>query len=289
MNPGFTLRSKTPARKKPVLFDASGIALQREKEKGPAWRRKPPVSLTDEEFHAVLEIANKRRFRDLVMIVVTYWHGLRASELVNLRRCDFNLEVGEILIRRGKGSEGGWWALQEHEDPLQNERALVKQWLEHSHEYGEKGGSKRGYRARRTAAPSVSGVPRLTDGPSLTNGAPFTQDNAKRQQSSQNVAFSSEDPNPRVFPVHRCHFWKLVNRYARQAGLPARKCKTHAIKHTIAKHLIRAGVPVNDVMEWMGWTSLSTPMWYMRADVEELSDRIGRAIRSRSHAAARLK
>jgi integrase/recombinase XerD len=219
--------------------------LRPEKQKGPGWRRKPPVSLSDEEFLAVLRLARERRIRDHVMIVVTYWHGLRASELVDLRESDFNLEVGEILIRRGKGSEGGWWALQEHEEPLLNERALVKDWLAHRHEYGEKGGAR------------------------------------KRQQSNQNVAFSPADPNQRVFPVHRCHFWKLVNRYARAAGLPARKCKTHAIKHTIAKHLIRAGVPVNDVMEWMGWTSLSTPMWYMRADVEELSDRIGRAIRSK--------
>jgi integrase len=78
------------------------------------------------------------------------------------------------------------------------------------------------------------------------------------------------DPDPRLFPLHRSHVWKLVHGYMLEAGIPKYKCKTHTLKHTIAKHLVRAGVPVNEIMEWMGWRSMETMMWYIRADEEEL-------------------
>ena len=38
------------------------------------------------------------------MILIAYRHGLRASELVNLRWSDVDLERGTIYCRRAKGS-----------------------------------------------------------------------------------------------------------------------------------------------------------------------------------------
>jgi integrase len=112
------------------------------------------------------------------------------------------------------------------------------------------------------------------------------------QQSTEIVAFSAVNapapaeggnlgPRERVFPIHRCHFWRLVHGYALAVGIPKRKCKTHMLKHTIAKHLIRSGLPVNEVQAWMGWTSLETANWYLMADEDELADRVGRAIRGK--------
>jgi site-specific recombinase XerD len=72
-----------------------------------------------------------------------------------------------------------------------------------------------------------------------------------------------------------------VHRYALEAGIPRRKCKTHMLKHTIAKHLVRAGHPLNEIQEWMGWSSLETMNWYTRADEEELGNRIGDRIRAK--------
>jgi integrase len=86
-------------------------------------------------------------------------------------------------------------------------------------------------------------------------------------------------PSERLFPISRGQFWRLVHKYALAAGIPPRKCKTHMLKHTIAKHLVRAGHPVNEIMEWMGWRSMETMMWYIRPDEEELGQRIGDRIR----------
>jgi site-specific recombinase XerD len=82
--------------------------------------------------------------------------------------------------------------------------------------------------------------------------------------------------------VGRGQFWRIVHRYSLEAGIPKRKCKTHMLKHTIAKHLVRAGVPLNEIQEWMGWRSIETMNWYTRADEEELGSRIGSAIRGKA-------
>jgi site-specific recombinase XerD len=60
-----------------------------------------------------------------------------------------------------------------------------------------------------------------------------------------------------------------------------RKCKTHTLKHTIAKHLVRAGHPLNEIQEWMGWRSIETMNWYVRPDEEELGQRIGDTTRQK--------
>ncbi len=196
-------------------------------------RRKPPVSLSEVQLLALLSLSKEHRHRDFVMILITYWHGLRASETLSLRERDFT--NGMVKVTRGKGSDGGWQPLQEHENPLLNERAAIEDWLANRAAYGEKGGAQLG--ARRHVA--------------------------KRQQSRYFVAFppneaslpleirvnapvpdEAESPcDDRLFPVHRSHFWRIVHRYALAAGIPPRKCKTHMLKHTIAKHLVRSGLP----------------------------------------------
>jgi site-specific recombinase XerD len=87
------------------------------------------------------------------------------------------------------------------------------------------------------------------------------------------------DSSERLFPISRVQFWRLVHNYALAAGIPRRKCKTHTLKHTIAKHLVRAGHPLNEIQEWMGWRSIETMNWYVRPDEEELGQRIGDTIR----------
>lgn len=240
------------------------------RRRGKSPTRKPPVSLKDHELLALLARAHTARMRDWVMILVTYWHGLRASETVNLRVSSFAND--QVFIVRGKGSDGGWQDLQSHENPLLDEKQAVRDWLETRNLYGARGGRKR---------------------PGSRNSA------SKTQQSSENVAFSElrsaiagldavttgdqdQPSDDRVFPVHRCHFWRIVHGYALAAGIPRRKCKTHMLKHTIAKHLVREGASVDELMAWLGWKSLETPLWYLQADEEELSDRIGSIIRRKA-------
>jgi integrase len=346
--------------------------------KKPRRRRKPPVSLSDAQLLALLERAKAHRERDWVMILVTYWHGLRASETISLRERDFDLAEGTVKFVRGKGSDGGEQTLQEHENPLLNERAAIAAWLKDRGQFGVKGGAKRQVgrnhahnsdssvdsgRSRSVGVDHVSNhqaveaalaansaegkqpaggdqahdqpaVPGYSDddrgrayaegqnddGDRLPVGHEKKITPSKTRQSNEIVRnlggptkvppgdiwawppdkpaggckpspdpsraaleppAPPQTPSDRLFPITRQHFWAIVHGYALAAGIPRRKCKTHMLKHTIAKHLVRAGHPLNEIQEWMGWSSIETMNWYTRADEEELGHRIGDSIRAK--------
>jgi site-specific recombinase XerD len=63
--------------------------------------------LTPDEVTSLLRAAKKsprHGARNHAMILLAYRHGLRASELVNLRVSDLDLRTGTIYCRRAKGS-----------------------------------------------------------------------------------------------------------------------------------------------------------------------------------------
>ena len=63
--------------------------------------------LTRDEVASLLRSAKKSArhgARNHAMILLAYRHGLRASELVNLRLSDLNLSTATIYCRRAKGS-----------------------------------------------------------------------------------------------------------------------------------------------------------------------------------------
>ena len=63
--------------------------------------------LTRDEVASLLRAAKKsprHATRNYAMILIAYRHGLRASELVNLRVSDLDLSTGTIYCRRAKGS-----------------------------------------------------------------------------------------------------------------------------------------------------------------------------------------
>ena len=263
--------------------------------------RKPPVSLSDEQFLALLGKAKERRLRDWVLILFTYRHGFRASEPLGVTEADIDLREGKVFVRRGKGSVGGWQDLLSWPDnPLMDERTALEFWLANRGRFGVKGGAKADGR-RRALAPVKMGQSTkivafspnshsLGDSDPAMEGAPAAPPCVKPAGGSQPLPPSSNElldppaapctPLEPLFPITRKHFWRLVHNYALAAGIPARKCKTHTLKHTIAKQLVREGHPVNEIMEWMGWRSMETMMWYIRPDEEELGQRIGNRMRA---------
>jgi len=63
------------------------------------------LHLTPDEANRLIECAAKRgrqRFRDKVMVRMTYRHGMRASEVCTLRWDAINLDEGTIYVRRQK-------------------------------------------------------------------------------------------------------------------------------------------------------------------------------------------
>jgi len=62
--------------------------------------------LTEGEIESFLKAARKGRhgIRNFAMLLLAYRHGLRVSELVNMRIADVDLDTGRLFVRRCKSS-----------------------------------------------------------------------------------------------------------------------------------------------------------------------------------------
>jgi type 1 fimbriae regulatory protein FimB len=88
------------------------------------------VALEPSELIRLLEVARKHSVRDWAMLLVGYCHGLRATEICNLKLSDVDLRAGSIRCRRLKGSLESVQALSPHRgNPLLDEIKALKAWL----------------------------------------------------------------------------------------------------------------------------------------------------------------
>jgi integrase len=99
-----------------IQFSARGRFLKAKKSNSPpqktARNTKTYLEVRDreylfeEEVKAMIQVAFKGRWghRDSTLILMGYRHGLRISELVNLRWQQINFNTGHIHVRRLKGS-----------------------------------------------------------------------------------------------------------------------------------------------------------------------------------------
>src|SRR5271154_3479771 len=93
-------------------------------------------SLTRGEILAVLKLAASESKRNHAMILLAFKHGLRASEVCNLRMSDIDLKNGTIIIRRLKGSlKSSQDLLDIPGQPLVSEKRVLKAWLEERETY----------------------------------------------------------------------------------------------------------------------------------------------------------
>lgn len=82
-------------------------------------------SLSQQELLMLLAAARAHRERDWLLILVCFWHGLRASELVSFQR-DAIVD-GYLVLLRPDGSDRLRHMLVEHPEPLLNEKdALIE-------------------------------------------------------------------------------------------------------------------------------------------------------------------
>jgi type 1 fimbriae regulatory protein FimB len=81
--------------------------------------------VTEEEFQALVESTKRSRYhwRDAAMLMLTFYHGLRASEICNLRLKDVDLKHGRIWVARLKGS------LSTEQPLLSPEQRAIKRYL----------------------------------------------------------------------------------------------------------------------------------------------------------------
>jgi type 1 fimbriae regulatory protein FimB len=88
------------------------------------------LHLEPTEVLSVLRAAQAKGNREWGMILVAYKHGMRASEVCNLRLDDLDMRNGSIVIERLKGSLRTTQAVTEHRgEPLLNELKALRSWL----------------------------------------------------------------------------------------------------------------------------------------------------------------
>ena len=93
------------------------------------------------------------------------------------------------------------------------------------------------------------------------------------------VAIQGRVPAERVFlnrygrPITRFGIYDLVTRYVRRAvretpSLGTKRVSPHTIRRSTATHLLRSGVDINTVRDWLGHVSVDTTNIYARVDLE---------------------
>ena len=87
--------------------------------------------LSNDEIHAVLSHAKASRERDWLMILVGFWHGLRASEVVAITAG--SIVDGHLTAVRLKGSNKTVQPLVSHTDPLLDEARGLFEYASEMH------------------------------------------------------------------------------------------------------------------------------------------------------------
>jgi type 1 fimbriae regulatory protein FimB len=98
---------------------------RRKKGKSTAVDRGGKDFLTEAEMKRFLDAARHGRHgvRDHAMMLMTFRHGLRVSELIDVRMKDIDLETGRLYVRRKKGS------LSTHQPIEGDELRAIRAWL----------------------------------------------------------------------------------------------------------------------------------------------------------------
>jgi len=97
---------------------------------------------------------------------------------------------------------------------------------------------------------------------------------------------SREDESPYLFvsnrnvPIDRRTLWVLMQEYGKAAGLPKEKRKFHALKHSIATHLLDAGADLSFVKDWLGHANIQNTTIYARLTTATLDDQARRIFAS---------
>lgn len=71
--------------------------------------------------------------------------------------------------------------------------------------------------------------------------------------------------------LSRMGLWKLIQRHARKAGLPA-EMTPHTLRHTFATHLLLGGADLRSVQLMLGHADVSTTQVYTHVDTRRLSE-----------------
>lgn len=199
----------------------------------PRLGRRLPHVLTFEEITRLLSAPradHPRGIRDRTMLTLMYAAGLRVSELCALRVGDVDRQTGFVSVL----GKGGKRRLVPIGDVA---LAALDKYLAEVRPLGPR--APRGPKAARSPA-----------GPAMAPSGPL---------------FLSSWGGP----LTRQAFWKIVLRYARQAGI-TKTISPHKLRHSFATHLLEGGADLRSVQAMLGHANIATTEIYTHLSPEHV-------------------
>jgi integron integrase len=233
--------------------------------------RRVPVVLDRSEVRALL---GRLEGTPWLVASLLYGGGLRLMEALNLRVKDVRLDLGELVVRGGKGGKDRVTVLPE---------ALVPHLRSHLARVEER------YREqRRRAEPGVS-LPQA-----LAHKYPRagTEWGWQYVFPAKGLCSDPYDGRPKRHHVHEKAIQRAVQHAVRKAGIVV-PASCHTLRHCFATHLLEDGYDIRTVQELLGHSNLNTTMIYthvmkkgargVRSPLDRASDpgRAGRSINCR--------
>jgi len=212
-----------------------------------------PVVLSREEINRLLE---RLTGTYALMGGLLYGTGMRLMECVRLRVADVDFELGQIIVRDGKGQKDRVTMLPEkYRSALQEHLNKVR--LLHDKDVAEGNGDVY-----------------------LPSALERKYRNAGKEWRWQYVFPSdrlSVDPRSRKVRRHHLHenaLQRAIKQATDAAGL-SKRVSCHTLRHSFATHLLEAGYDIRTVQELLGHSDVSTTMIYTH-----VLNRPGLAVRS---------
>jgi integron integrase len=172
-----------------------------------------------------------------------YGSGLRLMEGMRLRVKDVDFDLGQLVVRDGKGQKDRITVLPErYREPLRTHLAKVRAL--HIEDL-------------------ANGLGEVWMPPALARKYP----SAGREWGWQYVFPAggfSVDPDSKKTRRHHVHeraVQKAISEVARRAGL-TKPVSPHTLRHSFATHLLEAGSDIRTVQELLGHSDVSTTMIY---------------------------
>jgi integrase len=181
----------------------------------PRYRAERARPWAPEQVQAFLRAARGHPMEGLFWVLAT--GGLRVSEALGLRWCDFDFQLGTVRVERAVHRVGGAWVFCPPK-------------------------TRAGHRVVHLPAQALEVLKRarvLALQQALASGRPW---------SEENLAFLATGGGP----LHRRAVQRAMRTLARKAGLPAEGARPHALRHAHASFLLSHGLGLAEVSKRMG-------------------------------------